>query len=491
MLEGYAWPLSVAPGETVALHVSTDAGPVSMTVVLDGASSSQPLHSVGDLAAGAHPIPDDASERGCDWPAAHTFTVPPDARSGYYAITLRAGQESADAFVVVRPTVERAAPLLLLLATPTYNAYNDFGGPSLYTGGHRVSFERPLARGFLRKPEPIGRMMQTEPDPEAMGYRSWARPLGLSDWSGASGWWNWERPFLHWAEREGLSVDVALGHDLQLHPEIVEGHRAIVSVGHDEYWSREMRDTFDSFTAGGGHAAIFSGNTCFWQVRIDDEGRSMTCFKYDADDDPVTGTSEEHRLSGAWSDRRIGHPETSTIGLTFTRGGYSRYGSGAPRSSGGFTVHRPEHWVFEGTDLQGGDSFGTADAIVAYEVDGCALTMSGGLPVPTHEDGAPTSLEILATAPARLWPAGEQPSRYAGELGELEACASALFGDASPEHTAKLANNHAVFATFTTRGGGTVVNTGVTDWAFGLKHGDPHVTRITRNILARVGASPS
>jgi hypothetical protein len=62
------------------------------------------------------------------------------------------------------------------------------GAPSLYTGGTRVSFERPLAEGFLVKLEPIGRMMQPEPDREAMGFRTWARPLGLSDWcSGPAG----------------------------------------------------------------------------------------------------------------------------------------------------------------------------------------------------------------------------------------------------------------------------------------------------------------
>ena len=157
----------------------------------------------------------------------------------------------------------------------------------------------------------------------------------------------------------------------------------------------------------------------------------MTCFKYRADEDPVAGTADERFLSGVWSDRRIGRPETSTIGLTFTHGGYSRYGLGVPRASGAFTVHRPEHWAFEGTDLHYGDALGLADAIVAYEVDGVELTTGAdGLPVPTHADGAPESLEVLATAPARLWAQDEQPSRYAHEPGELENTAMAVFGDA-------------------------------------------------------------
>ncbi len=44
-----------------------------------------------------------------------------------------------------------------------------------------------------------------------------------------------------------------------------------LSVGHDEYWSWGMRDALDAFTDAGGNAAILSGNTCFWQVRFDDD----------------------------------------------------------------------------------------------------------------------------------------------------------------------------------------------------------------------------
>jgi hypothetical protein len=149
-------------------------------------------------------------------------------------------------------------------------------------------------------------------------------------------------------------------------------------------------------------------------------------------------------------------------------------------------VARPHHWAFEGTDLRSGDTFGERDTIVAYEVDGCALKMQDELPVPTHEDGSPETLEILATAPARLWSQEEQPTRYAHEPGELEHVATALFGDASPASVEKVAHNHAVMGTFTRPGGGTVFNAGVIDWTFGLKHGDPLVERITRNVLDRL-----
>ena len=433
-------------------------------------------------------MPDDAAAAGCGWLSSLEIPVGEGWRSGCYAVTLSAGDERADAFFVVRPAPGGPrAPMILVLSTTTWNAYNDWGGPSLYTGGTQVSFERPLARGFLDKPGPMRRKMQPEPDREALWYFEWAEPHGLSVWSGGAGWATWERGFVRWAETNGYELDVAISEDLEQHPEVLEGHRLFLSVGHDEYWSRGMRETLDAFTDAGGNAAIFSGNTCFWQVRFDEDHRAMTCFKYRADEDPVVGTADERFVTGPWSDRRIAWPETRTIGLTFTRGGYSRYGLGVPRGSGAYTVWRPDHWAFEGTDLRYGDELGRADAIVAYEVDGVELaTGPDGLPVPTGADGAPDGLEILATAPARLWSQHEQPSRYAHEPGELENTAMAVFGPGWRDQVHRVTNNHACIGVFTKPGGGTVFNAGVTDWTCAL--GDPDVALVTRNVLDRLSA---
>jgi hypothetical protein len=302
---------------------------------------------------------------------------------------------------------------------------------------------------------------------------------------------------VRWAERAGYDIDVATSSDLHADPSCLDGYACMLSVGHDEYWSWEMRDAVEGFVATGGNVAFFSGNDASWQVRFDDGCHTMTSHKYLGPfSDPVVGTADETRMTGLWSDPMIGRPENTLTGVTFTRGGYVRFGYGVPRGSGGYTVWRPDHWVFEGTELRYGDQFGTDPVIVGYEADGCALTLENNLPVPTGEDGTPRDMVVLATSPAHLWSGlsarPDQPPRQQPDEAmpsDLEYAAMRLFGDWSDENTAKLAAGNAVIGAFTVAGGGTTFTVGCTDWARGLDpEPDPTVERITANVLDRLGS---
>ena len=294
---------------------------------------------------------------------------------------------------------------------------------------------------------------------------------------------------MRWAEGEGITLDFAVNSDLEFHPEVLDGQRLMLSVGHDEYWSAKMRDRADAFVEDGGSWAIFSGNTCFWQVRYEDDGRTMVCYKGSAQsDDPVRDTDDHASITSMWSLPSIGRSEALTTGLSFTRGGYARVGQATPRSSGGYSIHRADHPVFEGTKLRYGDQLGMPAKIVGYEVDGCELTIVNGLPVPTYKDRTPAGLEVLGDctrppdlhhrqrceAPAALWADVAPP-------GDLEGVAAGFFGSASPENVASIAHNHAVMGTFT-KGKGEVFNAGTTDWSYGLDS-DPLVQQVTRNII--------
>jgi hypothetical protein len=494
-IAGYPDRLSFLPGEQISFACSTSASEFSAEIARVG-GRRQVVWEAKGLAGRLHEVPRDASGRGCGWPQAFAVQIPRNWPSGYYEVVLRAGDPASGrqaehlACFAVRPesrATGRAGRMLLFLATNTYNAYNDWGGPNLYTGATRVSFLRPFAAGLLKKPQPEVRYANVDgvDDPDHERFRAWADLHGLTRWSGSAGWHNWERSFVRWAERQGYAVDVAVNADLELHPDVLDGCRLAVSVGHDEYWSWGMRDALESFVADGGNVAFFSGNAVCWQVRFEDDGNTMICYKDRYPEDPAFA-ADHRRATTLWSSKVVGRPENHLTGLSFTRGGYIRMGNAVPRASGGFTVWRPGHWAFQGTDLRYGDLFGAAGAIAAYEVDGCEWTLSlpDGLPIPTGRDGTPANLTILATAPAQLWSRDELPSRYRPLApGDLETTALAVFGDNAPEHITRLSHNHAVMGTYSR--GGTVFSAGTTEWSYGLDAHDPMVERITRNVLDR------
>lgn len=443
-VEGYAGQVSYAPGEELTLHVSTSAARYSVEVFRIGAKVES-VWSTNGVVGGEYPVPEDASAAGCRWPAGLRVVVPPGWRSGYYEAVLKVRDgggryvqrntrtAEGSCYFVVRPAVPGAgSKILLQLSTHTYNAYNNWGGFSLYAyhgrggnQGHRVSYERPSGSLFG----------------------------------------NWERPFVEWAERSGYGMEYAANGDLENRPEMLGAYRLVLSVGHDEYWSAPMRDALEGFIGRGGNVAFFSGNTCCWQVRSEDGGRALTCWKQNYHQDPVYAARGSYgTLSSLWSHHLVDRPENRLTGVGFLWGGYHRSHGQLMDGSGAFTVHRPEHWLFAGTGLKRGEALGGRDTVVGYECDGCEIEWREGLPYPTHRDGTPSTFEILGTAPAQWHPDDCQwYDRW--ENGR---------------------KGHAVMGVYT-RGGGTVVTVGTTDWAHGLRGGDAQVERITRNVLDRLG----
>lgn len=445
-LEGYAGAVSYAPGETVSLHVSTSAAKFGVEVTRLGAKA-EVVHTVADVAGQESPIPENASSHGCNWPAMVSFPIPDTWRSGYYQVTLKAADGGgkfvqrnrrsveSSCFFIVRPKVPaQQTKILFQLATNTYNAYNNWGGFSLYgfhgranVQGHRVSFLRPPASQFG----------------------------------------NWEQPFAAWAESRGYVLDYCANEDLEFHPELLKDYKLVLSVGHDEYWSSGMRDRLEAFIQAGGNVAFFSGNTCCWQVRPEDNGTALVSWKQRWVMDPVFATGDQRLLSTAWSHLLVNRPENQLTGVGFLFGGYHRSHGQYMDGKAAFQVHHPEHWLFAGTNLKTGDEFGGKDTIVGYECDGCEFTLKDGLPVPTHRDGTPEGFVILGSCPARWHPD------------------DALWYDRFPKDR----QGAAILGTYTR--GGTVVTTGTTDWAHGLRGKDPAVERITANVLDRLGGPAS
>ena len=143
-IEGWASELGVLPGDQVHLHVSTDDGDRYRVEIYRlgwysglGARLLDCLPNCGGDEAGRRLGPRTGQAR-ADWPVTDTFSVPADAVSGYYyaLVRLTAGGDETGARAYV-PFVVRAAPgrhaqILVQVPVNTWQAYNPWGGKSLY-----------------------------------------------------------------------------------------------------------------------------------------------------------------------------------------------------------------------------------------------------------------------------------------------------------------------------------------------------------------------
>lgn len=289
-IEGYAGATSVSPGDTLDLHVAA-AGPVRYRVEvyrlgwyrgLGGRRIACLPSCDGDKAAArapARPIPDPATGLArAGWPVTDSFTVLPLWVSGYYEarLVLTSGGDpggSYPIYFIVRESLLRASAIVVQVPVNTWQAYNSWGGKSLYgfssDGGvaaNRVSFDRPYAT-------------------DRPGNQ--ASPL------------EWELQTVRFLEREGYDVSYQTDADTDRDPGSLLRHRLAITVGHGEYWTKGERDAFDAARDQGTNLAFMGANTAYWQVRYEDGGRTLVGYKSAADPiaDPALKTMLFRALS--------------------------------------------------------------------------------------------------------------------------------------------------------------------------------------------------
>ncbi len=304
----------------------------------------------------------------CDWTPGFKKHIPNGWVSGVYLAKLTELGRGASSYVifVVRED-RRDSPYLFQLAVTTYQAYNSWGGHSLYTKpasarAREVSFNRPYGHHV--------------PQPE--------HAVGASDF------FNWEVNMLRYLEREGYDVSYATNVDIHESAAMLLRHQAFLSVGHDEYWSPTMRLNLESALAAGVSLAFVGGNPMYFRIRLEPSrisgapNRTIVSYKEVACvDDPLAqdgDPSNDDSITLLWRwpppDNAIGgdpfseqypgttlaascqepRPEAALVGV-----GYFE----SPVDSD-ITVTNTGHWAFAGTGLQDGDSL---PGLLGYEVD--------------------------------------------------------------------------------------------------------------------------
>ncbi|WP_416798938.1 N,N-dimethylformamidase beta subunit family domain-containing protein [Ciceribacter azotifigens] len=500
----YSDRFSYGPGEKVTLFVSSTASRFDLEILRDGAGET-PVLTERNIAARWQDTPDQCSVLGCGWQDSFEFRIPEEWPSGAYRLTLRAeGRDGAPIhcyhlFILHPAPARKTGRILQVAATGTWTAYNTWGGSNHYqgiTGQNRdqyatsVSTQRPWCRGFVVLPKeaprvPLEVSLQVGTTPR-YPHMEWAYATGYSKKYASAGWASYDGHFFRWAERAGYEVDLASQHELHFKPEILDGYDCAVFVGHDEYWTWEMRDAVDAFVGRGGRAARFAGNF-MWQTRLEDDGRTQVCYKYRARaEDPAYKSGDVTRATNSWEAPEIGRPGSATFGLNSTNGVYAGWGGCAPRGVRGFPVCRPGHWAFAGTGLFYGDLLGADSHIYGYEVDGLEYEIRHGLPYPTKTSGAPEGLEILALGMASQVEESDvlapEDMFFGDEDGRF--IAETLYGEASDENLEKVRYSNGMIVNFP-KGRGEVFHAGTCEWVAGLLRNDAMVERVTKNVLDR------
>ncbi|WP_210502616.1 N,N-dimethylformamidase beta subunit family domain-containing protein [Nocardioides xinjiangensis] len=238
---------------------------------------------------------------------------------GFYVFRLRTdtGWETQVPYVVTSPSA--AGTVALVAPVTTWQAYNQWGGYSLYAGAdgdtrsHAVSFDRPYngATG-------------------ANDYRTAALPIVVG------------------AEATGAPLSYFTNVDLHTTPGALDGARGYVSMGHDEYWTPTMRRVVLDARDAGTNLAFLGANTMYWRVRLapgaGGPARVVVGYRHDAHLDPLyaQGSPEATAL---FRDPPAPRPEHDLLGMQ-----YECY----PVDTD-YVVVTPGWWGFRGTGVRRGD----------------------------------------------------------------------------------------------------------------------------------------
>ena len=241
-----------------------------------------------------------------NWSESANWVIPSTAVSGFYIAKLeRTGGGSNHIVFIVRNDAS-TSDLYLQIPDATWQAYNGYGGNSLYDGttswpsGHavKVSYNRPFF--------PYNSLFNTD------GREA--------DW-----YMNAEYPMIRWLERNGYDVSYTSCNDVANNGGRLLNHRVFVTVGHDEYWSKQHRQNVEAARNAGVHIAFFTGNEVYWKTRYENndgsEDRTLVCYKEGFLADGTLG----ERTCGSKCD-----PSSEWTGLWRTGGNYD---AGLPENS--------------------------------------------------------------------------------------------------------------------------------------------------------------
>ncbi|MGZ3862135.1 MAG: DUF4082 domain-containing protein [Bacteroidia bacterium] len=275
-IQGFATDISVNKGNTVHFKINTNSNSYTIDIYRLGYYQGNGARKVGTgiitvtlpQSQPAELYDPSTGLTDCgNWAESAHWDVPSTAVSGIYLAKLtRSDNGGASHIVFVVRDDASTSQLYFQTSDATWQAYNVYGGNSLYTGntsytsGHaaKVSYNRPFVT------------------------RNGGGGGGAEeDWL-----FNAEYPMIRWLERNGYDVSYTTNTDADRNGGLILNHKVFLSVGHDEYWSAQQRTNVEAARNAGVHLAFFSGNEIYWKTRWEnstDGGntpyRTLVCYK--------------------------------------------------------------------------------------------------------------------------------------------------------------------------------------------------------------------
>jgi len=326
-VEGYAGRESVLPGETFPLFVSSTSSSVTVTAFRlgwyggDGARKVWESRAVRTGQQKPAAMTSGTSTVHTDWdPVLEVATH--DWPEGAYLLRLDAESGAQRYVPLTVRSASTAGKVVLKQEVQTWQAYNMWGDYDLYKGPGQDYATRSLAVSL-------------------------DRPY---DSNGANMFLTYERNLVKLAEYLGLPLAYVTGTDIANDPHLLSGASALISPGHDEYWTPAERAHVTSARDSGVNLAFFGANALFRRTRLAGTAvgadRLVICYKTDYTQDPLYGKNDA-LVTSDWRDAPHSDPESSLIGTIY---------EGYPADAS-FVVTSPGSWIYRGTGVAHGASF--------------------------------------------------------------------------------------------------------------------------------------
>lgn len=336
-VEGYCSQLSISQSDTLSLFVSTDPeSEFTIDIYRMGyyqGKGGNLKKSIGPLQGKKQISPDPDPLTNffeCDWEETCQLIIPEDWLSGVYLCKLTTIPDKYQSYIIFIVKDDREADFIFQCSDLTWQSYNRWPyWHSLYDQAHipwegassttitRTSFDRPYALYVNLLPCAFN-------------------PLS----NGGGEYLLWEYPLTYWMEQQGYDVTYISNVDTHTDPEGLLRGKALLSVGHDEYWTYDMVDNVSAARDKGVDLLFLSGNAVSGAIYLD----------------PSTD-NRPNRIMGRTTGEDLN--DTALMGATSHGVGY-----------GSFVCQEPSHWLFEGTGMQKGDSIAN---LIGWEYHGRPL----------------------------------------------------------------------------------------------------------------------